>query len=123
MENNLAEGRDVLFDVDWQGTQQLKNNANDDLVCIFILPPSLLELEKRLKKRARDPKNIVKERMESAISELSHWSEYDYVIVNKNIETSINQAEAILMAERLKRKRQVGLGDFVRKLSHDDCVF
>ncbi len=116
VENALKHGSDVLFDVDWQGTQQLKQNARDDLVSIFILPPSHDELENRLYARAQDSDEVVKNRMSKATSEMSHWAEYDYIIVNKHLEESVEQANSILSAERLKRDRQIGLTDFVRDL-------
>ncbi len=116
VEDALRAGKDVLFDVDWQGTQQLKQNARDDLVSIFILPPSIEELERRLYTRAQDSEEVVKSRMSKATSEMSHWAEYDYIIVNENIAQSVAEAEAILAAERLKRERRVGLADFVRDM-------
>jgi len=112
----LSQGQDVLFDVDWQGTQQLKQNARDDLVSIFILPPSLEELERRLYARAQDSEAVVKGRMAKATSEMSHWAEYDYIIVNHDLELSVRQVESILAAERLRRDRQVGLNNFIREL-------
>ena len=114
VEDALRAGKDVLFDVDWQGTQQLKQNARDDLVSIFILPPSIEELERRLYTRAQDSEEVVKSRMSKATSEMSNWAEYDYIIVNENIAQSVAEAEAILAAERLRRERRVGLADFVR---------
>ena len=114
VEEILKQGRDVLFDVDWQGTQQLAENARKDLVSVFILPPSVEELEKRLHNRAQDSEEVVRKRMAKATSEMSHWAEYDYVIVNEDVEASVARVEAILVAERLKRDRQAGLGDFVR---------
>jgi len=114
VEKALSEGCDVLFDVDWQGTQQLAENAPKDLVGIFILPPSIEELERRLHGRAQDSDEVVKKRMAKATSEMSHWAEYDYVIVNEDVGDSVARVEAILTAERLKRVRQPGLGDFVR---------
>ncbi len=110
----LNEGRDVLFDVDWQGTQQLAKNAAKDLVSIFILPPSIEELERRLHTRAQDSDEVVAKRMAKATSEMSHWAEYDYIVVNEDVEISVAQVQAILAAERLKRERQPGLVDFVR---------
>ena len=107
-------GKDVLFDVDWQGTQQLRQNARDDLASIFILPPSVEELERRLYARAQDPEDVVKRRMAKATSEMSHWAEYDYIIVNEEIPLSVAEAEAILAAERLKRERRVGLAEWLR---------
>ena len=112
----LSAGQDVLFDVDWQGTQQIRANALEDLVSIFILPPSVGELERRLRTRAQDPEDVVQRRMEKATSEISHWAEYEYIIVNDKIEESVEQANAILAAERNKRRRQVGLTNVVREL-------
>jgi len=116
VEAALAAGRDMLFDIDWQGTQQIHESARDDLVRLFILPPSTVELERRLRERAQDSEDVVARRMSEASSEMSHWQEYDYVIVNRDIAASIAQARAILAAERLKRTRQLGLGDFVKAL-------
>ena len=112
----LQAGHDVLFDVDWQGTQQLADNARDDLVSIFILPPSHAELERRLRNRAQDPDEVIRKRMSKAADEMSHYREYDYIIVNRVVEESVAQVQAILAAERLKRDRQVGLRDFVTLL-------
>ncbi len=112
----LSDGKDVLFDIDWQGTQQVRQKARDDLVSIFILPPSTGELEARLRSRAQDPDEVVRGRMAKAADEMSHWAEYDYIIINRDIERSVVQARSILAAERLKRERQVGLVDFVRTL-------
>jgi guanylate kinase len=116
VETALAAGKDVLFDIDWQGTQQLSENARDDLVTVFILPPSTQELERRLNTRAQDPADVVAKRMARAADEMSHYPEYDYVIVNHDIELSVRSVQAILTAERLKRERQIGLGDFVKAL-------
>ena len=112
----LAGGRDVLFDIDWQGTQQLRDKGRADLVTVFILPPSTRDLEKRLLTRAQDPKEIVAQRMAKAADEMSHWAEYDYVVVNSDIATSLSNLKAILTAERLKRERQVGMSGFVKEL-------
>jgi guanylate kinase len=112
----LADGRDVLFDIDWQGTQQLRDKGRADLVTVFILPPSTRDLEKRLLTRAQDPKDIVAQRMAKAADEMSHWAEYDYVVVNSDIGTSLTNLKAILTAERLKRERQVGMSVFVKGL-------
>jgi guanylate kinase len=117
VEKMLAEGRDVLFDIDWQGAQQLAQKARDDLVRVFILPPSREELARRLQERAADPPEVVARRMAEANNEISRWSEYDYVIVNKDIEKAQKQLEAIVAAERLNRQRQIGLVDFVRRLT------
>ena len=112
----LAGGRDVLFDIDWQGTQQLRDKGRADLVTVFILPPSTRDLEKRLLTRAQDPKDVVAQRMAKAADEMSHWAEYDYVVVNSDIGTSLTNLKAILTAERLKRERQVGMSVFVKGL-------
>jgi guanylate kinase len=113
----LGRGRDVLFDIDWQGTQQLRERAREDLVSVFVLPPSHAELERRLKARALDSDAVVAARMAKADGEISHWAEYDYVIINDDLDRSLQQIESILAAERLKRVRQIGLSDFVRALS------
>jgi guanylate kinase len=112
----LNVGRDVLFDIDWQGAQQLRGKGQADLVTVFILPPSTRDLEKRLLTRAQDPKEIVAQRMAKAADEMSHWDAYDYVVVNRDIATSLNNLKAILTAERLKRGRQVGMETFVKGL-------
>lgn len=112
----LSAGRDMLFDLDWQGTQQMREKARDDLVSVFVLPPSIPELERRLRARAQDPDDVIRARMAKAGDEMSHWAEYDYVVINENIEESLIQVRAILAAERLKRERQVGLTGFVRGL-------
>ena len=112
----LAAGRDVLFDIDWQGTQQLRDKARSDLVSVFVLPPSIPELERRLKSRAQDDYDTILHRMSKAADEMSHWAEYDYVIVNREIEQAFADVKAVLAAERLKRARQPGLYDFVRGL-------
>jgi guanylate kinase len=112
----LASGRDVLFDIDWQGTQQLREKAPSDLISVFILPPSVPQLEKRLRARAQDPKSVIRQRMSKASDEMSHWAEYDYVIVNRKLSIAFSELRAILIGERLKRQRQPGLSNFVRKL-------
>jgi len=112
----LRAGRDVLFDIDWQGTQQLRERARDDLVSVFILPPSVKELERRLTRRAQDSRDIIGARMAKAAGEMSHWPEYDYVVVNRDIDEAFAELQAILAAERLKRERQIGLSNFVRAL-------
>jgi guanylate kinase len=112
----LASGRDVLFDIDWQGTQQLKEKVREDLVSIFVLPPSHAELERRLKARAQDSDDVVSRRMAKAADEISHWAEYDYVIVNDRLESALANVVAILGAERLRRARQIGLSEFARSL-------
>ena len=112
----LAAGRDVLFDIDWQGTQQLREKARTDLVSVFVLPPSIPELERRLHKRAQDDYETIHRRMAKAADEMSHWAEYDYVVINHEIAQAFTEVMAILAAERLKRERQPGLSDFVRDL-------
>jgi guanylate kinase len=112
----LGRGRDVLFDIDWQGTQQLAQNARADLVSVFILPPSTKELERRLRTRGQDSDAIVAARMAQAAGEMSHWREYDYILVNRELEASVKAVQAILAAERLRRDRQQGLADFVNRL-------
>ncbi len=116
IETALSEGRDMLFDIDWQGTQQLAESARDDLVSVFILPPSTRELEHRLKTRAQDSDQVVARRMSQAAQEMSHYPEYDYIIVNRDMEACAERVHAILTAERLRRERQLGLGDFVKDL-------
>lgn len=112
----LKEGRDVLFDIDWQGAQQLEHAKGADLASVFILPPTTKELEQRLKTRAQDSNEVVAQRMSKASDEISRWSEYDYVIVNHNIEDALSELCAILTAERLKRPRQLYLVNFVKRL-------
>lgn len=112
----LSSGRDVMFDIDWQGRQQLAEKAPADLVSVFILPPSTRELERRLTTRAQDPPAIVAKRMAKAADEMTHFQEYDYVIVNVDVERSLAELHAILVAERLKRDRLLGLSDFVKAL-------
>lgn len=116
IEKAVAEGRDVLFDIDWQGTQQLSERMAGDLVRVFVLPPSAEALETRLRQRAQDPEEVVARRMAEASSEISHWAEYDYVIVNDDLAESSASLRAILAAERLRRDRMTGLSAFVRRL-------
>jgi len=116
VERALAAGTDVLFDIDWQGTQQVAETAPRDLVRVFILPPSTRELEARLRRRAQDPEEVVQARMAKAADEISHWAEYDYIVVNRDMEQSLAEVQAILAAERLRRERQIGLHDFVEEL-------
>ena len=117
VEKALLEGRDVLFDIDWQGTQQLAQAMEDDLVRLFILPPDAETLHDRLISRKQDTASVVAKRMAEAPRELSHWAEYDYVIINSDMATAHRDVMAILKAERLKRKRQVGLTEFVRAMT------
>ena len=113
----LAAGRDVLFDIDWQGTQQLKERVRDDLVSVFVLPPSHDELERRLRTRAQDAEDVVARRMAKAADEISHWPEYDYVIVNDDVDRAHAKVVAVLEAERARRTRLVGVGEFVSGLT------
>lgn len=117
VEAALARGQDVLFDVDWQGTQQLRQNARADLVSVFILPPSHRELERRLHTRAQDSDDVVRRRMARAADEMSHWAEYDYIVVNHAIDQAVAEATAILQAERRRRDRQIGLAAYVAAIS------
>lgn len=119
VEKALAAGRDVLFDLDWQGTQQIHHRASRDVVRVFVLPPSVPELERRLRSRAQDSDAVIHGRMERASDEMSHWAEYDYVVINNDINQTFAEVRAILAAERLKRERQVGLDEFVRSLQRD----
>jgi len=116
VEDAIVKGRDVLFDIDWQGAQQLSEKMKHDVVRVFILPPSAASLEERLRARAQDPEDIVRRRMEQASAEISHWPEYDYVIVNTDLPTSMEGLTAILAAERLRRDRLNGLTTFVRAM-------
>ena len=116
VEEALASGKDVVFDIDWQGAQQLTQAAGGDLVKIFILPPSKVELERRLKTRAQDSDEVIAKRMAKSENEISHWTEYDYVIVNEDLDASMEQLRAIVSAERLARRRQLWLGPFVKAL-------
>ena len=116
IEEALAAGRDVILDLDWQGTQQLRQAMRDDVVSVFILPPDHATLEKRLKTRAQDSDDTVQARMRKSAEETSHWAEYDYVIVNDELEASVALAKSILAAERAKRERLTGLTEFVAKL-------
>jgi guanylate kinase len=115
VEAALAGGRDVLFDIDWQGAQQLRAAAADDMVGVFILPPSIPELERRLRVRAQDPEETVRYRLAQVAADVTHWPEYDYVLVNKDFEASVAAVRAILAAERLRRRRQPGLTEFVQQ--------
>jgi guanylate kinase len=116
VEKVLTAGRDMLFDLDWQGTQQVRERARSDLVSVFVLPPSVPELERRLRSRAQDSDAVIRSRMERASDEMSHWAEYDYVVINVDIDQALKEVRAILAAERLRRERQVGLSTFVRSL-------
>lgn len=123
VEQALSNGRDVLFDIDWQGAETLTKTSGEDLVKIFLLPPSASQLRSRLTERAQDPPEVVQKRMAGASNEIQHWDDYDYVVVNRDVDASLAAVRAILEAERHKRERQVGLTDFVgglqRDLQHD----
>jgi guanylate kinase len=116
VEAAMAAGRDIVFDIDWQGTQQLRQSARADMASIFVLPPSIRELERRLRIRAQDNESVIRRRMAKAADELSHWPEYDYVIVNDDLDRAFADVRTILAAERLKRERQPGLSSYVRNL-------
>jgi len=119
VEDTLRQGKDVLFDIDWQGAQQLSEVAGEDVVKVFILPPSRAELERRLRQRAQDSEEVVQKRMAKADAEISHWAEYDYVIVNYDLNESETLLSSILFAERLKRRRQIGLAAIVKEMIND----
>ena len=116
VETAITKGQDVLFDIDWQGMQQLKQSASHNLVTIFILPPSWTELERRLRTRAQDSDEVVKNRMENATEEISHWYEYDHVLINEDLDNCVAKAYEILQSERLKRSNQLGLEHFIETL-------
>jgi len=120
VEAAMQEGRDTLFDIDWQGGQQIRNSAlGRDVVSIFILPPSIAELESRLRGRAQDSDSVIADRMAKSRDEISHWAEYDYVIVNSDIDIAFAQLQTILQAERLRRDRQPDLAEFVRAINKE----
>jgi len=120
VEQAMAEGRDTLFDIDWQGGQQIRNSAlGRDVVSVFVLPPSIDELERRLRGRGQDSDEVIARRMAKSQDEISHWAEYDYVIVNSDLDTAFNELITILQAERLRRDRQPDLPDFVRSLNRE----
>jgi len=119
VENKINSGKDLIFDIDWQGAQQLREKMREDIVSIFILPPNKQELERRLKIRGQDSDEVVKKRMDGASAEITHWAEYDYVVINEDLNQSVNAVLGILKAERMKRTRQVGLVEFVRSITHD----
>ncbi|GLQ24909.1 guanylate kinase [Algimonas ampicilliniresistens] len=116
VEEALADGKDIVFDIDWQGAQQLTEAAADDLVKIFILPPNMRELEQRLRTRAQDSDDVIAKRMNKSENEISHWAEYDYVLVNENIDRAMGELLSIVTAERMRRKRQPWLSGFVKGL-------
>ena len=116
VEAALSAGQDVLFDIDWQGTQQLREKARADVVSVFILPPSAADLEKRLSSRAQDSAGVIRRRMSRASHEMSHWAEYDYIVINHDVDAAFAEVQSILKAERLKRERRIGLTTFVREL-------
>ncbi|MGC2809607.1 MAG: guanylate kinase [Bradyrhizobium sp.] len=116
VEAALSAGQDMLFDIDWQGTQQLREKAGEDVVSVFILPPSAADLEQRLHSRAQDSDEVIRGRMSRASHEMSHWAEYDYIVVNHDVDEAFAEVQSVLKAERLKRKRRTGLTTFVRQL-------
>jgi guanylate kinase len=116
VEAALSVGQDMLFDIDWQGTQQLREKAGEDVVSVFILPPSAADLAQRLHSRAQDSDDVIRGRMSRASHEMSHWAEYDYIVINHDIDAAFGEVQSILGAERLKRKRRTGLTAFVRQL-------
>jgi guanylate kinase len=119
VEAAMAEGRDTLFDIDWQGGQQIKQAMRDDVVSVFILPPSIAELDRRLRARAQDSEAVIAGRMAKSRDEISHWAEYDYVLVNRDVEESFARLVTLVSAERMRRDRQPGLADFVRGLNRE----
>ena len=119
VDNKINNGQDLIFDIDWQGAQQLREKMRENVVSIFILPPSKKELERRLKSRGQDSDEVVKKRMDGASAEITHWAEYDYVIINEDLKKSVNAVLGVLKAERMKRIRQVGLAEFVRSITDD----
>ncbi|MFD1881010.1 guanylate kinase [Paracoccus pacificus] len=120
VETAMSAGRDTLFDVDWQGGQQIRNSAlGQHVVSIFVLPPSLAELERRLRNRGQDSDAVIAGRMQKSLSEISHWAEYDFVLINDDLDRTEAQLRAILTAERLRRSRRIGMGDTVRKLMEE----
>ena len=123
VKNIINDGQDVLFDIDWQGTQQLMNNSNDDLVKVFVLPPSIEELERRLKERKQDNNEIIKKRMSKASDEISHYAEYDYILVNDKFDNTIKNILSILRSERLKNHRQIKTHSVVKKLRNGLWIF
>src|SRR5262245_14712522 len=116
VENAMAEGRDMLFDIDWQGALQLKDKMRADIVSIFILPPSMKELKARLKRRAEDQEGVINTRLANALVEIEHWREYDFIVINEDLDRAYNEVRAIVTAERLRRDRRPGLFDFVSGL-------
>ena len=114
--DKLIKGKDVLFDIDWQGTQQLMNQSQDDLVKVFVLPPSIEELERRLKERKQDNEGIIQKRMSRAADEMSHYAEYDYILVNEDFDETVKKILSILQAERLKHHRQIKTQEIVKNL-------
>lgn len=117
VEAAMQSGRDILFDIDWQGGQQIKHKMRDDVVSIFVLPPSIAELDARLRGRDQDSDQVIAARMSKSRDEISHWAEYDYVIVNRDLDTAFGELITIVQAERLRRERQPHLADFVRSLN------
>ncbi|MET3660085.1 guanylate kinase [Aquamicrobium ahrensii] len=121
-ERAMAEGRDMLFDIDWQGAQQLREKMRGDIVSIFILPPSMAELKERLKRRAEDQEAVIETRLKNARDEIEHWTEYDFVVVNDDLDRAFTEVVSIVTAERLRRDRRPGLFDFVSGLLDETVV-
>ena len=120
VEHAMREGRDTVFDIDWQGGQQIRNSAlGRDVVSIFVLPPSIAELDRRLNDRAQDSAEVIAGRMAKSRDEISHWAEYDYVLINDDLHATFAQLQTILQTERMRRDRQPGLADFVRQLNRE----
>ncbi len=119
VEAAMRSGRDTVFDIDWQGGQQIKQAMRDDVVSVFILPPSIAELERRLRQRAQDSDATIAGRMAKSRDEISHWAEYDYVLINRDLDVAEAELRAIVQAERLRRERQPDLSDFVRALNRE----
>lgn len=119
VEAAMAEGRDTIFDIDWQGGQQVKQAMGQEVISIFILPPSIPELERRLRSRGQDSDDVIEGRMAKSEAEISHWAEYDYVLINEDVERTEADLKTILSAERMRRDRQPGLSDFVRRLNRE----
>ncbi|MBB4228295.1 MULTISPECIES: guanylate kinase [Rhizobium] len=122
VEAAMAEGRDMLFDIDWQGAQQLQEKMSADVVSIFVLPPTMTELQSRLHRRAEDSEEVIAQRLANSRAEIAHWREYDYVIVNDDLDTAFDAVQSIVKAERLRRDRRHGIYDFVTKLLEETPV-
>jgi guanylate kinase len=120
VETAMAEGRDMLFDIDWQGAQQLQEKMSADVVSVFILPPTMTELQSRLHRRAEDTEAVIATRLTNSRSEIAHWREYDYVLINEDLNTAFDSVQSIVKAERLRRDRRHGMFDFIRNLLEEE---